>query len=709
MRAKLFHTTFLIIVLFGFLTLRAQESDAKNAFRYFKLFEKYEYTDVDLAKKYVDSALYFAKKTKSPKILGRAYQYMGWYYQDQSKFSKSNELFYKSLAYLRKANDEQGIADAYGNLGNSYFDMKDYQKALDFQLLSLSQNEKILKKRTNTEAVHSALQGQTYALHNIGMIYSSIGMFDKALEYEYRSLPYEIKSGNKHGESISYNLLAILHSDLGNADSAVYYYKKALTIVGPNRYKDNYATTLQGYATIENSGLSKTKKAQMLREALAIRRSLGDVSVEASVLLDICRNEFDDLDKDSISRLLTSVNSLIENNPDLEPLKEKYYQLYAKYASKKGDFDKAYFSLENFVELKALSDEKRRAQDLIAGDIKRQLLTKNFNDSIQIENNFALERAEYHKELSEVQNIVYLSVIGFIILIGALTAFITTSRRRKRMNLILTEKNELIQEQKAIVDERNQSISDSINYAERLQRAILPTKDQFNSHLPDSFLIFLPKDVVSGDFYWLEEKNGIVYTAVADCTGHGVPGAMMSVVCSDALSRSLNEFQLYEPKDILDKTRDLVIRKFERSDESVSDGMDISLIAIDLHSKKLTFAGANNSLCIIRSTEGENQREIVELKGDKQPIGNYTHKNDFTQQEFKFKKEDVLYLFSDGFADQFGGPDGKKFKYAPFRAALSEICALPMNEQQQYLEKLYFSWKGDLEQIDDVCVLGIRV
>src|SRR5690606_36425791 len=156
---------------------------------------------------------------------------------------------------------------------------------------------------------------------------------------------------------------------------------------------------------------------------------------------------------------------------------------------------------ENFVELKALSDEKRRAQDLIAGDIKRQLLTKNFNDSIQIENSFALERAEYHKELSEVQNIVYLSVIGFIILIGALTAFITTSRRRKRMNLILTEKNELIQEQKAIVDERNQSISDSINYAERLQRAILPTKDQFNAYLPDSFLIFLPKDVVSGDFY----------------------------------------------------------------------------------------------------------------------------------------------------------------------------------------------------------------
>ena len=356
-----------------------------------------------------------------------------------------------------------------------------------------------------------------------------------------------------------------------------------------------------------------------------------------------------------------------------------------------------------------MSDEKRRVHDLIAGDIKRQLLTKNFNDSIQIENSFALERAEYHKELSEVQNVVYLSVIGFIILIGVLTAFITTSRRRKRMNLILTEKNELIQEQKDIVDEKNQSISDSINYAERLQRAILPTNDQFNTYLPNNFLVFLPKDVVSGDFYWLEEKNGIVYTAVADCTGHGVPGAMMSVVCSDALSRAVNEFQQYEPKDILDKTRDLVIRKFERSDENVSDGMDISLVAIDLQLKKLTFAGANNSLCIIRLTDEQGEPEIMELKGDKQPIGNYAHKNDFTQQEITLKEGDVLYLYSDGFADQFGGPDGKKFKYAPFRSALAKIFRLPMNEQQEFLEELYFSWKGDLEQIDDVCVLGVRM
>ncbi len=708
MSIRILHIVILLLSLCGGGSIYAQKSNEQLAYHYFELFVEYEYQDIALAKKYVDSAMYFSKKTSDPKLLGRAYQYMGWYYQDQSQFSKATELFYKSLTYLRKAKDEQGIADAYGNLGNSYFDMKDYQRALDFQLLSLSQNEKILKKKTANKDVHFALQGQTYALHNIGTIYSSIGMFEKALEYEYKSLPYEIKSGNKHGESISYNMLAMLYKDLGNADSAVYYFKKALSIAGPDKYQENYCTTLHGYAILENSGLSRDESAEMLRESLEIRRSLGDKANEAKILLDICGSQFDLLSKDSLSRLFATAYEIIESNEDLEPLKEKYFQLYAKYASKEGDYDKAYFSLENFVELKAVSDEKKRLQDLIAGDIKRQLLTKNFNDSVQIENSFAEERANYHKEIAEIQNIVYLSVIGFIILIGALTAFITTSRRRKRMNLILSEKNELIQEQKAIVDEKNRSISDSINYAERLQRAILPTKEQFNGHLPDSFLIFLPKDVVSGDFYWLEVSKGIIYTAVADCTGHGVPGAMMSVVCSDALSRAVNEFKKYEPKDILDKTRELVIKKFERSDENVSDGMDISLIAIDLNASKLTFSGANNALYIIRPN-GNEVPELMEFKGDKQPIGNYAHKNDFTQHEVDVQKGDVIYLFSDGYADQFGGEEGKKFKYASFKRVLTEIVEFPMEDQRTHLEELFFSWKGELEQIDDVCVMGIRV
>jgi len=675
------------------------------------LFQKNEYEDVHLAKKYVDSGFFYALKSKDPSMIGRAYQFKGWHFQDQSRYSEANTYFFKSLTYLRKAKDDQGIADAYGNLGNSFFDMGDYQKSLDFQLLSLEENKKILRKNPKGDAKHNALQGETYALHNIGSIYNSIGMFDKALEYELKSIKYEIKSGNKQGEAISYAMMASLYGNLNKMDSAEYYYKKALTLCGPNLYRDNYAATIRGYASLTESSLTRNEKAEMLLEALKIRRELNDINGESKVLLDICESQFDYIKTDSLSSLFKTIDALLNSTNELDFLKERYYMLYAKYASKVGDFSDAYFSLENFIELKGVSDEKRRAQDLIAGDIKLQLQNKNFNDSIQIENEFALERVEYHQELSRVQNFVYLSVIGFIIVAVSLFIFINSNRRKRKLNELLSEKNTLIQEQKSIVEEKNQSISDSISYAQRLQLAILPTTEEFNRYFPESFLFFRPKDVVSGDFYWFEAKGEVVFVAVADCTGHGVPGAMMSVVCSDALGRAINEFKLDQPNQILDKTRELVIQKFEKSSENVSDGMDISLVAIDLKNRQLIYSGANNPLCIVRkNTENpEEKYDLIEFKGDKQPIGKYAHLNPFNQHLFKIENGDVLYLFTDGFPDQFGGNDGKKFKYLPFKRALVEFQHLNMPEQGRLIEKLFIEWKGNLEQIDDVCVMGIKM
>lgn len=688
-----------------------QKSDSLNARKYFSLFEEYEYENVQLAKKYSDSCLYFALRSGEAELIGRAYQYMGWYYQDRAVYTKANVNFFKSLAFLRKAKNNQGIADAYGNIGNAYFDMGEYQKSLDFQLLSLKENENILKRKPRGRKLHNAQLGEVIALHNIGAIYNAIGMHEKALEYERRSLPFEIKTGNTRGEAISYTMLATLFKDIGKIDSAEYYFKKALNLTSATKDRDNYAVALQGYASIKNSSLTLKEKGTMLKESLRIRRELKDVNGEGQVLLDICESQFNHLSKDSLSKLFQSINTILESTAELEFLKERYYKLYSKYASRIGDYNNAYFSLENFVELKELSEEKKRAQDLIAGDIKQQLQNKNFNDSIQFANDFAIERADYHKELSEIQNVVYLSVIGFIIVAVSLFIFINSNRRKRKMNDILSEKNELIQEQKAIVDEKNQSISDSISYAQRLQRAILPTTEEFNNYFPDSFLYFRPKDIVSGDFYWFEVKGDVVFVAVADCTGHGVPGAMMSVVCSDALSRAINEFKLSQPNQILDKTRELVIHKFEKSSETVSDGMDISLVAMDIKTNMLTYAGANNPLCIIRENKksSEEKYSLIELKGDKQPIGRYAHIKPFTQHYFNLEKGDVMYLFSDGFADQFGGASGKKFKYLPFKRELIEMQGLSMQEQRNRIETLFVNWKGNLEQIDDICVMGIKM
>ena len=286
--------------------------------------------------------------------------------------------------------------------------------------------------------------------------------------------------------------------------------------------------------------------------------------------------------------------------------------------------------------------------------------------------------------------------------------------------LEIREQKEQVVQQKEIIEETHREITDSINYAKRLQDAILPALSEVNNYLKKNFILFKPKDVVSGDFYWFEQIGDWSYIAAADCTGHGVPGAMVSVVCSNALNRSVNEFNITEPSKILDKTRELVIETFAKSGEEVKDGMDIALCAFN--GTKVIFAGANNPLWIVRETKllTEEQKEtkstvieddlaLIEYKANKQPVGLYAGMKPFEQKEIQLFKNDHLYFFTDGFADQFGGEKGKKFKYKPFKKLLMSLKSKSMTEQQQIIEETFNNWKADLEQIDDVCIIGVSI
>lgn len=720
------HTHQLLILTIGFFGSfffsRGQTADTLRIQHYFIQFQAYEYSNAELAEKYADSALDLAKDLNQPKWIGRAYQFKGWYFQDNALFRQANDCFYKSLAAFKKSGDRQGVADAYGNLGNSYLDLHEYQKSLSYQLLSLEENEKILKSgKLSPQARAASKTGRTYALHNIGTIYSEIKMFDKALEYEFKSLVYERESNNHEGLAISYNTLANIHNELKHVDSAIYYFKKSIDLFESEKvdYPFGYASALQSFASMPNSGLSKKQQEAYWQKSLQLRREFGDVDGEAQTLLEIAENRFNELKTDSLSRLLEHVYEIISTH-DLDMLLENYLKLYSKYNSRIGKYDSAYFALENYLELKEVSDEKRRTHDLIAGDIKHQLKTKHFNDSLRIEHSFAVERAAHHEEISRIQNIVYLSVIGLITLIVSMFFFVSSNRRRRRLNEILSEKNTLINKQKEEVETKNKAISDSINYAKRLQLATLPTKEEVNMHLPDSLLLYLPKDIVSGDFHWFEHKNGISFLAVADCTGHGVPGAMVSVVCSNALNRSVNEFGIREPAKILDKTRELVIENFAQGENQVHDGMDIALIAVDHSERQIYFSGANNGLWVIRDKAkkaidcADQQFEtgdviLFEVKGDKQPVGPHTKPHPFSEKMISFESGDVLYLQSDGFADQFGGPDGKKYKYQHLKQFLTEIYSLPTEVQLERLNVEFKLWKGSNDQVDDVCLVGVRM
>ncbi|HLP11149.1 MAG TPA: SpoIIE family protein phosphatase [Flavobacteriales bacterium] len=269
----------------------------------------------------------------------------------------------------------------------------------------------------------------------------------------------------------------------------------------------------------------------------------------------------------------------------------------------------------------------------------------------------------------------------------------------------VAERTHDLHRQKEMVEEKNKEILDSINYAQRLQNAILPTVTAVKSHLTDSFILFKPKDIVSGDFYWMYTHGNEIKIAAVDCTGHGVPGAMVSVVGANNLDRCVKEFGLKKPSDILDKLCDLVIETFETQDHEVKDGMDISLCSIDFKAGKMEFAAAHNPMWIVR----HDTREIEEIKADKQPIGKFDYRKPFTNNVIDIKKGDCIYLFSDGYADQFGGPNGKKFKYKTMQNLLQEIHDKPMEEQKHILNDEFEKWRGSLEQIDDVCVIGIRV
>ncbi len=275
---------------------------------------------------------------------------------------------------------------------------------------------------------------------------------------------------------------------------------------------------------------------------------------------------------------------------------------------------------------------------------------------------------------------------------------------------VVQEKKE-VERQKHLVDEKNKEITDSITYAKRIQEAILPSRYSLAENLQNGFILFKPKDIVSGDFYWLEKQQEQLFFAAADCTGHGVPGAMVSVVCANSLSKALLEENITDPGKLLDRTRELVVQRFEKSGEDVKDGMDISLCSLQFseNSKSsksfasLQWAGANNPLWIVRN------HELIEYKANKQPIGKVDSPQAFTTHTIELQKEDTIYIFTDGFADQFGGEKGKKLMYKPFKNLLMSIQDKNMDEQKELLEQHFENWKGSLEQVDDVCIIGVRI
>jgi len=310
-------------------------------------------------------------------------------------------------------------------------------------------------------------------------------------------------------------------------------------------------------------------------------------------------------------------------------------------------------------------------------------------------------------DFGEFQTIVnerYQNEVLIALAVIVLIALLLIPYARKVLQTEEKQRQTLVN-QKLIIESKNRDLMDSIRYALRIQSAILPKEVVFKNNGLEGFIFHKPKDVVAGDFYWIERHEDYLFFAVADCTGHGVPGAILSLICANSLNRAVDIMGVRDPGKILDTCREIIINRLGTGEGQMNDGMDISICRLDLKTLQLQYAAANNSIYLYASSS----EEIQVLKPCKQPVGNYPKQRPFESHEIQLQAGDFIYLFTDGFADQFGGPQGKKFKYNAFKNVILKNVNASIDKQRLVLESSLLDWMNDYDQVDDICIMGVRV
>ncbi len=647
-----------------------------------------------------------------------AYNYLGVGLYIKGDYSRALDYFLKAMQMMPLSGNKQVMSSIAGNIGNIYENQGDYPKALDYFLKTLSINEE-LGNSTNPKVALIGKKLQALVLGNIGNVYKNEGDYTKALDFYFKGLKIKEELGIIQGQGNSLANIGSIYEGQGNYAEALDYYMRGLKLAREAGNKESEAGILS------NIGLAFTDHADSLtgKNAFARQDSLYNKALEYELNALKIFKEMGDKQGEAFN--LGSIGSLYSKTRKFK--EAEFYLLSAIRLDSnigtlndlglcEGLISELYDTIGRYKPALVWYKRAMVVKDTMFNIDKNKALTRK-EMTYEFEKKEAAEKAQ--QEIKDAkQRTVIRSVAGGLILVLIFAAFIFRSlritRRQKQLieiknreteeqkKIVEMQKTE-VERQKQLVEEKNKDILDSITYAKRLQDAILPPLSLVKQYLPESFLLYKPKDIVAGDFYWMERAGDNILVAAADCTGHGVPGALVSVVCSNALNRTVKEFHITEPGKILDKVRELVLETFEKSEGNIQDGMDISLCCINTDTKEAQWSGAYNSLWYFRNGE------VTEVPADKQPIGKTDKPEPFNTHNLNLQKGDTLYLFTDGYADQFGGPKGKKFKYKPMQELLLANAGKSMDEQKKILEDALNEWKGSLEQVDDVLVIGIRV
>jgi tetratricopeptide (TPR) repeat protein/serine phosphatase RsbU (regulator of sigma subunit) len=621
--------------------------------------------NTDTALFYFKRALRIAEEIKDNEGIANASSNIGYIYKSRGDVYRALEYYFISLKINEKINNKFGIANTQNNIGVIYKNQGDAAKALEFYEKSLALRKELGDKK-----------GMSASLNNIGYIYNSKADYDKALEYYEKCLQLDIETGEKSGQATSLNNIGLIYEQKNNYATALEHFQKSLALNENIGNKKGEGESLNFLANVYLR-LNKFETAlQYGKRSLAIAQEIGypnNIGNSAELLSSLYERTGDFKEALKMNRLSIQMRDSLRN-VETEKASLKLQLMY--------DFDKQ----------KAVNEAEHK-------------------------NAIALTEAGKKR-----QKIITFSV-AFVLLLALIFGIIVLNRYRFSQK----QKN-IIEDQKQIVDlafdqlsEKNKEIVDSIRYAKRIQVALLKEEEHISSHLPEHFVLFKPKDIVSGDFYWSNERDNYWYIAVADCTGHGVPGAFLTMLGTAYLNEIVSGTALPSPANILEHLREKILKELGHMDDHVhspgqevkekitlNDGMDISLLRLNLETFEAEWAGANNPLWIFKSAVPP-EESWTEIKANKQPIGQYPFPVPFTNHTFKFEKGDAVYLFSDGFADQFGGPQGKKLKYRALQQKLAECKDEILSSQKQKLNELFENWKGKLDQVDDVCLIGVRV
>ncbi len=624
----------------------------------------------------------FNKKEIKDRGVANVYNNLGNIYKARGDFSNALDKYLNAIRLLEEINDRSdGYANTLSNIGIIYDKQGDFEKALNYFNKSIEAHKSISKKSN----------GLSNVLNNVGNIYSSRKKYDEALAYFEEVIEIQLSIGGQSTIlSETYQNIGGLMEAKNELKQAEYYYSKANEIQVNNSDQRGIANSLIAWGTLKLSNNDISSGIEKCGQGLDIADKLALLELQ----MKACNCLYRGFEKKNEIKKALNYFKLYVNHKDSLNNQEKTKAITQK--SMQYEFDKIQYQ-----------DSLQRAAD----QRKKELIQ---------------QEKDLKKEAEIQQQKIYTIAggIGFILMLGLAFVLYRGYKSKQKANEVITAKKEEVEQQKEIIEEKNKEILDSINYAKRIQTSILPSREYVAKILPESFVLFQPKDIVSGDFYWIEKKGEYIYFAAVDCTGHGVPGALVSVVGHNCLNRVLNEEKIIEPSKMLDKLNELVEQTFSKKTDSVKDGMDMALCRFHPKTKELVYAGANNSLYLVRNESQANLpisefaeishtnkkgQNLYEIKPDKQPIGKFEYRKEFTEHTIQLVENDMIYIFSDGYADQFGGEKGKKFMYKPFKRLLTDLSTLKVKTQEKKLFYHFDEWKGELEQIDDVCIIGVRI